>query len=274
MPNRWKQLLGLALLLVGLALGGIGLRLMLSPAQYAGTAVISVFTHTDDFAGSMGNQSQAAFYYDPYYVQSTLEIIQSPVVLSNVVVRLNLNVKRGSSPEPAGSVEIVKAIKLLRPKIHLSPVRVSRPKGSFPEASFLGLAISVTDADASKAAAIANAVAETYLDYYLNMRREMTEKGIEVLQQQYQDEEKRISLQPTNSESLLKMHKLLGEKIEVEKLDMQTPKTYLVQIVDRAMPPQKPSGPNRVLGLAIFVTGLVSLLAGLILLKPTRRQTA
>lgn len=118
---------------------------------------------------------------------------------------------------------------------------------------------------------MANAIADGYRDYRLGIRRETSKKGMEILQQQYQNEEKQLSLQSTNSEQLLQNHKLLAANIEAEKLDMQFPKFPMVQIVDLAKPPQFPVGPSRTLGAVLFAAGLLSLLAGILLLKPSRQ---
>jgi uncharacterized protein involved in exopolysaccharide biosynthesis len=90
--------------------------------------------------------------------------------------------------------------------------------------------------------------------------------GLQILQQQYQDEEKQISLQPTNSEQMLGLHKLLAEKIESLKME-PSPKTVIVQFVDQAEPPQFPVRTNRPLGAALFAVGLFPLLGGMLLLK-------
>jgi uncharacterized protein involved in exopolysaccharide biosynthesis len=86
------------------------------------------------------------------------------------------------------------------------------------------------------------------------------------LQQQYQDEEKQISLQPTNSEQMLGLHKLLAKKIEALKIE-PTAKTVMVQFVDQAEPPQFPVSTNRPLGAALLAVGLFPLLGGILLLK-------
>jgi uncharacterized protein involved in exopolysaccharide biosynthesis len=121
--------------------------------------------------------------------------------------------------------------------------------------------------DAPKEAAdVANAIGVGYKDYRNQSRKALVAKGIEVLLQQYQDEEKQISLQPTNSEQRLGLHKLLADKIEALKTE-PTPKTVIVQFVDQAEPPQSPVGTNRPLGAALLAVGLFPLLGGILLLK-------
>jgi uncharacterized protein involved in exopolysaccharide biosynthesis len=87
MPIRRTKILG-TLLLAGLALGGAGLWLLLSPAQYKATATIAVRVDNMD-VGGIGQ----GMIYDPYFLQTELEILKSPNVLGKVVEALNLNVE-------------------------------------------------------------------------------------------------------------------------------------------------------------------------------------
>ena len=270
-PLRIK-ILGLILLFGGLALCGVGLWLLLSPAEYAATAITSELTEVNDSGGGPGFQVNppVGYRYDPYRVQTTFEIIQSPAVLSNAVVKLNLNYTWNGNTEKSSPVDFRKTTKSIKSKLKLIPVRGNRPSNSIPEGLYMGIAISVTDVNASKAAAIANAVAEAYCDYRNNTRRELIEKGFQILHQQYQDEEKQLSLHPTNREQLLEEHKLLGKKIEEEKMAFEATKAWIVQTVDRAEPPSALVNPNRSLGAVLSVAGLLSLLGGILLLKSSR----
>jgi len=135
----------------------------------------------------------------------------------------------------------------------------------------MGIAISVTDTNASKAAAIANAVAEAYIDYNLNMLDELVKKQLEILQQQYQDEEKNLSRQPTNREQLLENHKLFAAKIEAETMNWKATRRSRIQIVDRAEPPQSPIYRNDSLGVILMIIGMLPLLGGFLFLKPSRQ---
>ena len=59
-------------------------------------------------------------------------------------------------------------------------------------------------------------------------------------------------------ENMLDFHRLLDTKIEAEKLDLQIPKTQMVEIVRRAEPGKDPVRPNKTLNIVLgVVVGLV-----------------
>ena len=58
--------------------------------------------------------------------------------------------------------------------------------------------------------------------------------------------------------SMLEFHKLLAAKIESEKLDLEIPKTSLVQVTDPAQPGKSPVKPNKTLNITLgLVFGLI-----------------
>ena len=242
-----KLLLGLALLLGGLALCGAGLWLLLSPPQYAATARIKMENDEPDSSGYIS--------YDPYFIQTTFEIMQSQLVLSNVVTSLNLNEVWGRNNFNGEPLKCAECYAILRNHLCLTPVRNTR----FVDITYYS-------SDPKEAADVANAIAKAYREFRIRSLKETVAKGIEVLQQMYKDEETQISLQPTNSEQMLGLHKLLAEKIEAMKIE-PIPKTVTVQFVDPAEPPQFPVRTNRPLGAALLAVGLFPLLGGILLLK-------
>src|SRR5271154_305865 len=64
------------------------------PESYSSTARIKVEQEGTDIP-SMNGLSASDRPYDPFFLQTTFEIIQSEVVLSNVISSLNLNVNWG-----------------------------------------------------------------------------------------------------------------------------------------------------------------------------------
>jgi uncharacterized protein involved in exopolysaccharide biosynthesis len=86
------KILGFTLLLAGLALCGAGLWLLLSPAQYQATARIKLELDAGDI---MGNGQ--GMPYDPYFIQTEFEVMQSQIVLGKVVEALNLNAEWGKN---------------------------------------------------------------------------------------------------------------------------------------------------------------------------------
>ncbi len=274
-----KLLLCLALLLGGMALCGAGLWLLLSPAQYAATVRIKIENDEPDIEGNVS--------YDPYFVQTSFEIIRSQLVLSNVVADLNLNVVWGKKYSYGEPPKAAKCYAILRN--HMRVVQVRNTK--FVDITYYS--------DSPKEAAdVANAIAESYKKYRVESLTIMRLRGIEALQQQFQNEDKQIMMLQTNVEQLRQkyriqdnvstnrlpeqqpywdaknqldrrreFHKFLALKIKAEKLDVKIPRANVVPIIHRAEPSQFPGYRNRPLGAALLVVGLFPLLGGILLLK-------
>ena len=244
-----KVLLGLALLLGGLALCGAGLWLLLSPPQYAATVRIKTENDEPDSSGYMS--------YGGYFPQVSFEIIQSQLVLSNVVADLNLNEVWGKKYSNGEPLKYAECYEILGNHLRLTLVR---------NTEFWVFDITYYSADPKEAADVANAIGAGYKEYRIQTRKKLVAGGLQILQQQYQNEEKQISLQPANSEQILGQHKLLAEKIEAMKMEPM-PKTVMVQIVAPAEPPQFPASNSHPLGAALLAVGLFPLLGGMLLLK-------
>jgi hypothetical protein len=283
MPNRWKPLLGFTLPTIALVLGGVGLWLLLSPVQYTAVTRLKMQFDWDDGPTRYGYR----------YAMRASEQTICTYGLSNAVEGLY---KERIETYPAESPErTAKALSYYRERIGFLPIVYMDNI----------VQITFTSEDPQEAAEVVNAVAEAYRDFRIQTRKEMIQKGIEVLSTLYQVEEKQINesqvkidllhqqLKVSESDThtshppeqqiywdevskldqTIKMHKLVAAKIEAEKLDVESPKSG-VQIVERAELPEKPSGPNRILGLVLLVTGVVFFLVGMARGKAARHQPA
>jgi capsular polysaccharide biosynthesis protein len=295
------KIFGFSLLLTGLALCGAGLWLLLSPAQYRATVTIIVLTDMIIDDVDVQKTHPGGSVYDPYYVASTSERIQSEAVLTNVVAALNLNDIWGRKYSRGNRFETDQTVKLLKKRIRVQTA--SRT---------LRMSISVTSEDPHEAATIANAVAKAFAKYRMEKHRQLNIQGIQTLTELYQTEEEEIQrvqtnvnflrqeckitndvplpqLQPEHNaalpgqpyweekrklEKLLDFHKLIAAKIEASKLDLDIPRSPPVEIVDMATPPKSPVGPNRPLGGLLFAVGLFLSVGGLFLLKSSGRPSA
>src|ERR1035437_6108079 len=137
------------------------------------------------------HNSGSGMSYDPYFIQTTFEILQSQLVLSNAIATLNLNEAWGRKYFNGKTLKTAETMEIIKRRMNLAPVRGTKL-----------IAISFTSEDPNEAAKVPNAIAEAYRDFHINQRRELTKKGLEVLQWQFQDEEKKISVQQTNVEQL------------------------------------------------------------------------
>lgn len=247
MNSLRKIIFSLVLLLSGLALCGAGLWLLLSPPQYAATARIRLESDPLDSAGNIS--------YGGYFPQVSMEIIKSELVLSNVVASLNLNEVWGKKYSGGEPLKTAKCCAIIRNHLRLMLVRNTKL-----------LDITYYSDDPKEAADVANAIGTGYREYRIQSGKKLVASGLQTLQQQFQDEEKQISLQMTNREQMLRLHQLLAYKIDAVKIELSL-KTVMVQIADRAEPPQFPVSTNRPLGAALLAVGLFPLLGGVLLLK-------
>jgi uncharacterized protein involved in exopolysaccharide biosynthesis len=291
MEIRRATILGFTLFMAGLALCGAGLWLLFSPAQYRATAVIKLEPDVSDING-IGGPARDSSVYDPYFIQITFEIIQSEVVLGKVVKAMNLNVEWGEKYSGGATLTANESIAILKRHLHLAIVRNTKL-----------IEISFTSEDPTEATSVANAIAKAYQDYRLETRRQETLKGIKVLEDDFQWEQRNVEAKQENLDQLRKQlnvsnpepvdellktnypayfqakqvlqatiefDKLLAAKIASEKLDLQIPKTMIVAIVNAAQPPELPASPNRFLGAVLLAIGLFPTIGGFLVLKSAR----
>jgi uncharacterized protein involved in exopolysaccharide biosynthesis len=303
------KMLGLVLLLIGLALICLGLSSLLGTPQFQATARIKV---EPEPVFDASGQSETA--YDPYFIQTTFEIIQSEVILSNVVSTLNLETLWGKKFAGGKKLSLADAMDLLKQRLILAPVRNTKI-----------IAINVRSDDPVEAANIANAIVDAYIHYREETRKQILAKGLEVLQQQYNETAQKIEAMQTNLDSLRKQygislqdesvvdststlserttpaerekalneynrtkpfwdakfklkelndqHQLFRAKLEAIRLNDSIPKNSMVLPVDFATPPKSPIGPNRFLGTVMLALGLITALGGWLLLMSEREVT-
>src|SRR5476649_1344162 len=70
------------------------------PESYSSTARIKIENDVSDITTI--NSPQMSLGYDPYFIQTEFEIMQSETVLSKVIKALDLNVKWGKKYAPGG----------------------------------------------------------------------------------------------------------------------------------------------------------------------------
>ena len=166
------------------------------PESYASTARILVESDVSDISmGEDRSASQAA--YDPFFLQTTYELIQSQAVLSNVVNTLNLNAEWGKKYFNGETLKTTEAIEFLKKRMHLDTVRNTKY-----------ITVTVYSEDKNDAARLANAIANAYQDYRLQQRQGLASKGIDVLEARFQMEEEEIQTLQTNVDNLRKTLKI------------------------------------------------------------------
>src|SRR5271166_2091527 len=93
------------------------------PESYSSTARIKVERDQSDIATLAGQQVMGS--YDPYFIQTEFEVIQSEVVLGKVIddPSLNLNVEWGKRYNGGQRFTTTETMAVLKKQIDLRPVR-------------------------------------------------------------------------------------------------------------------------------------------------------
>src|ERR1035441_5922626 len=91
------------------------------PESYASTARIKVENDVTDIPGMTGTPNIMGF--DPYFIQTTFEIMQSELVLSNVIASLNLNAEWGKKYFNGETLKTTETMEILKQRMQLAPVK-------------------------------------------------------------------------------------------------------------------------------------------------------
>ena len=296
-------LLGLALLVCGLALCGAGAFLLSRPAQYQATARIRVIDRIK-YENTATNSNEA---FDPYFIQTAFEVMQSQIVLSNAISALNLQEIWGNKFAGGKKLRLSEAMLMLRQRLVLTPVRGTQSQL---------IDITFNSDDPNEAANVANAMADACRQYRRQTNPPDVAPGIKAMLQEYQVQEDQLQTMQANLnllraqlkvsdadwtnppaepqasqaelqgaspqkpywdekklwDQLEKVHKQLYLKIDREKVDDMSGPWIPVQVVDPAVPPQFPLLRHFALGVSLFVVGLFPTVVGVWLLRTLRRE--
>lgn len=149
------------------------------PETYMSTARIEVGKDTPDITSLLQGQSlQPA--YDPYFIQTEFEKIKSKRVLLKVIEDLNLTSVWGKRYGNE-NLKLMDAYKMLDNQVDL---RQSRNTSL--------IEIRVYSDDKKEAATIANKIAEVYRETRVDTRSNLSEKGIEALQEEYHKQQNEV----------------------------------------------------------------------------------
>jgi uncharacterized protein involved in exopolysaccharide biosynthesis len=171
-PEVWpvtvREFGGLTLLAIGCVLLVTGACLMLVTETYSSTARIRVERQQPVIPAAGLGEQQIPSPYDPYFIQTEFEVLQSQVILGRVIEELKLNDVWGKKyPHVLKTQE---TMELLKRQMELRPVRNTSI-----------IEIRVYDEDPQEAAQIANAIARIYANYRLRRREDLAGEGVESL---------------------------------------------------------------------------------------------
>ena len=116
------------------------------PESYASTCRIKVEQDATLSGGKIP--------YEPYFLPTTFEVIQSQLVLDPVIAKLNLNAEWGRKYFNGETLKSAESREILKGRTSLATVRGTKL-----------IAITVYSDDRNEAARIADAIAESYRDY-------------------------------------------------------------------------------------------------------------
>ncbi|MEI7728476.1 MAG: polysaccharide biosynthesis tyrosine autokinase [Verrucomicrobiota bacterium] len=169
--------------------------------SYSSTARIEVDKDTLDVEG-LGGGRQAASGFDPYWMQTQFEIMQSQIILYRVIEKLNLNEKytrRYSTPDQPLRTD--ETFGILRRKVSLSQSRNTTL-----------IEIRVFSEDRQEAADIANTVAQAYKEYRQESRKDLATRGIASLEEQLRGKSNEV-------ERLQAQVDYLSKQLEISEID-------------------------------------------------------
>ena len=149
------------------------------PEQFSSTARIKIERDQTDIEGLAGNKMNLG--YDPFFIQTEFEAIQSEQILGKVIESLDLGTVWGGKYRGGQKLTATEAIGMLKSFMTLRPVRNT----SLVE-------ITVFSADRLEAAKIANEVAEKYKQSRSLERLTLASGGITALEERYKDQQDKI----------------------------------------------------------------------------------
>jgi polysaccharide biosynthesis transport protein len=145
------------------------------PESFSSTARIKIERDQTDIQ-SFQNAPMAGLY-DPYFIQTEFEVIQSEVILGKVIEDLKLNDDWGKKFNNGEKLKTTETMTLLKRMMDLRPVR---------NTSLIEIRVFSDNKD--EAAKLANAIAEAYKDHRLAQRKKLTEGGIGALKERMDEE--------------------------------------------------------------------------------------
>jgi len=172
-----REVSGLALLGIGLVLIVLGIRMVLSPTVYQSTARIRINRDQPDGWGD----SRTDHPFDPWFIQTEFEIIQSEAVLGKVIQDLDLNKEWGKKYGGGERLKTWETKGLLRSRLEFRPVR---------NTSLIEICVSSDKPE--EAARIANAIAESYRALRQQRFAQSGREGIKALEARFEAQEEKV----------------------------------------------------------------------------------
>jgi polysaccharide biosynthesis transport protein len=149
------------------------------PESYASTARIKIERDQSDIPSLTDRLPMGG--YDPYFIQTEFEVIQSELILGKVISDLNLNQEWGNKYANGEPLKTTETMTLLKQSMDLRPVRNTSL-----------IEIRVFSQNKDEAAKLANAIAEAYKNYRRDERLELSKGGIKALEDRFKQQQQEV----------------------------------------------------------------------------------
>src|SRR2546426_399653 len=185
------------------------------PESWSSTVRIAVEKDVSDINPIGFAQNNSA--YDPFFIQTEFEKIRSRKVLYKVIENLKLNEKWGGRYNNNIPLKTPETFDILQGKIDVRQTR---------NTSLIEIRV-YSDAKekenpAQEAAEIANQIASVYRDTRLELKQEMSRKGIQVLKEELKQNEEKVKVAEAEVDQLGKEYKVSNGSLEGATLEPQT----------------------------------------------------
>ena len=184
-----REFAGLFLLAAGILLIILGLRVLLQPTTYQAFARIRI--ERDPGEVSAPGDARSSSSYDPHFLQTEMEVVQSELILGKVIDQLDLGKQWGMSYGGGGRLRLSECLQLLRGRLELRPV---------PGTTVLE--VQVRSDKAEESAQLANAIAQAYRVHRQQRRSELNRGGLQDLEEAFAEQEAKIGHQREQVEAL------------------------------------------------------------------------
>lgn len=152
---------------------------LLDPEGFASTAQITVEQEHPDIQSMESGSGLAS--YDPYFLQTEFEVIQSDAVLSRVIQAMHLNEVWGKKYNNGQPLKQSDTEAIIKHSLDLHPIRNTKV-----------IEITASSDNPEEAAQLANQIAESYRLYRQEKYDEIKTHGITSLQHLYEQQEQKV----------------------------------------------------------------------------------
>ena len=161
------------------------------PKKYSSAVRMKVEKDTTDIP-TLGQQASFGSF-DPYWVQTEFEKIQSKLILYPVITNLNLSRKWAAKFKEEGELRTDITYLILKGSINVQQERNTSL-----------IEIEAESEDPTEAALIANEIASEYRKNRLSIREQMSTRGINTLTDEYRKQDELVAARQTNVDRLKK----------------------------------------------------------------------